>query len=159
MTISRSTSNVNFPALVSSSEQPQLKAPWSDTATITQGNNGATSHYDHGTWDNTYAIDIALPVGTDVLAMADGIVKYVDNDPAGAGGKELAIEHTGPTGKKFVTVYLHLSEILVAQGSSVTQGQVVAKSGDTGNVTGPHLHFHMWNGVAVMIPTQCQLNA
>lgn len=67
----------------------------------------------------------------------------------GAGGKELAIEHTGPTGKKFTTVYLHLSEILVKSGP-VTQGQVVAKSGQSGEWMGqpvkPHLHFHMWSG-------------
>lgn len=126
------------------SEQPQLKAPWVGIAEITQGNNGATSHYDHGTWDNTYAIDVALPVNSDVLAPADGVIKYVDSDPSGAGGKELAIEHTGPTGKKFVMVYLHLNEILVREGKFVKQGQIVAKSGATGDVTGPHMHFHMW---------------
>jgi outer membrane protein assembly factor BamB len=126
------------------SNQPQLRAPWKGTAQIAQGNKGATSHYDHGTWDNTYAIDVALPTGSEVLAPADGVVKYVDNDPGGPGGKELAIEHTGPTGEKFVTVYLHLSEILVAEGGVVREGQVVARSGATGEVTGPHLHFHMW---------------
>jgi len=126
------------------SEQPQLKAPWVGVARITQGNNGATSHHDYGTWDNTYAIDVSLPVGSIILAPADGVVKYVDNDASGAGGKELALEHTGPTGKKFVTVYLHLNEILVTTGSPVKQGQTVAKSGATGTVTGPHLHFHMW---------------
>lgn len=124
--------------------QPQLKAPWVGIVRITQGNNGATSHHDYGTWDNTYAIDVALSVGSDVPAPADGIVKYVDNDPSGAAGKELALEHTGPTGKKFVTVYLHLNDILVEEGNFVKQGQIVAKSGDTGIVTGPHLHFHMW---------------
>lgn len=129
---------------LSLSEQPQLKAPWVGIAKITQGNNGTTSHYDHGTWDNTYAIDVALPLGSDVLAPADGVVKYVDNNSSGAGGKELALEHVGPTGKKFVTVYLHLDSILVSEGESVKQGQIVAKSGATGDVTGPHLHFHMW---------------
>jgi len=126
------------------SEQPQLRAPWVGIARVTQGNNGGTSHYDHGTWDNTYAIDVALPVDSDVLAPYDGTVKYVDNDPNGAGGKELALEHTGPTGKKFITVYLHLDGILVTDGDLVKQGQVVAKSGATGIVTGPHLHFHLW---------------
>ena len=125
------------------SEQPQLKAPWRGIARITQGNKGPT-HKDYGIWDNTYAIDVALPIGSDVLAPADGVVKYVDNDPGGAGGKELAIEHTGPTGKKFVTVYLHLNDILVKEGDSVKQGHVVARSGATGIVTGPHLHFHIW---------------
>jgi len=126
------------------SEQPQLKAPWTGTATITQGNNGMTSHYDHGTWDNTFAIDVALSVGSSILAPADGIVKYVDNDPSGAGGKELALEHKGQSGKRFVTVYLHLNDILVTVGNSVSQGQIIAKSGATGDVTGPHLHFHIW---------------
>jgi len=129
------------------SEQPQLKAPWRGTARITQGNYGSTSHYDHGTWDNTYALDVALVVGSDVLAPNAGIAKYVDTNPSGSGGKELAIEHTGQTGKKFVTVYLHLSDILVEEGDFIKQGQIVAKSGDTGDVTGPHLHFHMWSGV------------
>ncbi len=125
-------------------EQPQLKAPWKGTKKITQGNYGTVSHYDHGTWDNTYAIDAALNYEY-VLAPADGVVIYVDGDPKGAGGKELAINHTGPTGKNFTTVYLHLSKILVKKGSYVKQGQAVAKSGATGTVTGPHLHFHIWN--------------
>ena len=56
----------------------------------------------------------------------------------------MAIEHTGPTGRRFVTVYLHLNGILVKEGDSVKQGQVVARSGATGIVTGPHLHFHIW---------------
>ncbi|MFQ6056203.1 MAG: NosD domain-containing protein, partial [Methanosarcinales archaeon] len=97
------------------SEQPILKAPWNGTKTITQGNYGSTSHYDHGIWDNTYAIDVNLNY-EEVLAPADGVVIYVDNDQSGAGGKELAINHTGPTEKNFTTVYLHLSEIYVKKG-------------------------------------------
>ncbi|MDI6704535.1 MAG: peptidoglycan DD-metalloendopeptidase family protein, partial [bacterium] len=138
--------NNNFPP----SEQPQFKAPWSGIAQITQGNHGATSHYDHGVWDNTYAIDVALPVGTDVLAPADGIISWSDPDPGGAGGIGLAIDCIGPTGKTFTMVFLHLSEIIKEVGSSVKQGEVIAKSGATGtwkgNVVGPHLHFHLWSG-------------
>jgi murein DD-endopeptidase MepM/ murein hydrolase activator NlpD len=132
------------------SGQPLFKAPWVGSRKITQGNNAPQydpySHYDHGDWDNTWAIDISMPVGTDILAPADGRVVYVDNDPVGGGGKELAIEHTGPTGKKYTTVYLHLSQISVQLNQEVKQGQIIAKSGDTGNVTGPHLHFHLWSG-------------
>jgi murein DD-endopeptidase MepM/ murein hydrolase activator NlpD len=126
-------------------EQPMLKSPWRGVARITQGNNGSTSHYDHGAWDNTYAIDVGLPVGSDVLAPADGEVNYIDDDPTGAGGREIAIEHTGPNGDKFITVYLHLDKIFVKSGH-VDQGQTIAKSGKTGNVA-PHLHFHMWNRI------------
>ncbi|MCK4735436.1 MAG: Ig-like domain-containing protein, partial [Methanophagales archaeon] len=132
-----------FTSQLEPSEQPQLKAPWEGTKKITQGNFGSYSHYNHGTWDNTYAIDVALNYES-VLAPASGVVIDVDSDEGGLGGKELAIEHTGPTGKKFVTVYLHLSDIFVKDGEVVSQGQVIANSGATGEVTGPHLHFHMW---------------
>ena len=125
---------------------PLFKAPCEGIFKITQGNNGSASHFDHGTWDNTYAIDIALPIGSNVLAPADGVVNWYDDDTSGAGGKELAIEHTVPTGEIFTTVYLHLSEIIIKSGP-VKQGEIVAKSGNTGDVTGPHLHFHLWNGV------------
>ncbi len=155
--------NDNYPLMrpfenyfVSLSEQPQLKAPWEGIAKISQGNNGNTSHnicykrefdpYDCN-WENTYALDIALSVGSYVLAPADGVVVYVDDNPEGSGGKELAINHTGPTGRNFTTVYLHLNKTFVKDGETVRQGQVVSLSGDTGNVTDPHLHFHLWNGI------------
>jgi murein DD-endopeptidase MepM/ murein hydrolase activator NlpD len=132
------------------SEQPQLKAPWLGIQRITQGNNAPQyppySHYDHGTWDNTYAIDVYLPVGSDVRAPADGVISWYDDDSGGSGGIELAIDHIGPTGKTYTTVYLHLSEIIVKSGT-VEQGDLIARSGDTGYVTDPHLHYHIWNGI------------
>ena len=133
------------PAPVPVNFQPPLQAPWEGRKKITQGNNASFSHYDHGTWDNTWAIDIALETGSNVLAPADGIVEYVDDDPGGAGGKELAIEHIAPSGNTCITVYLHLSEICANAGDPVKQGQIVAKSGATGDGTGSHLHFHMWS--------------
>ena len=128
------------------SDQPTFKAPWEGAARITQGTNGATSHYDHGTWDNTYALDIAsmTPGETfDILAPYDGTVCHIDNDEDGAGGKEVAICHTYG-GNEYITVYLHLSEILVANGASIRQGEKFAVSGMTGSATGVHLHFHMY---------------
>jgi murein DD-endopeptidase MepM/ murein hydrolase activator NlpD len=41
------------------------------------------------------------------------------------------------------TVYAHCSTLLVNEGAQVTQGEVIAKSGETGNTTGPHLHFEV----------------
>lgn len=81
-------------AIAQISEQPLLKAPWRGVAQISQGNRAnkyylGTSHYRHETWENTYAIDVCLPVGTDVLAPADGVVKWFDPDSGGQGGKEL----------------------------------------------------------------------
>jgi murein DD-endopeptidase MepM/ murein hydrolase activator NlpD len=137
------------------SEQPVLKAPWAGMAKISQGNRGWKSHntcYNREleprdcNWENTYAIDVNLPVGSDVLAPAEGVIFDIVNKP-NSGGKELIIQHTVPTGKKFYTVYLHLDKILVEKNKPVTQGWVVAKSGDTGIVTGPHLHFHLWSEI------------
>jgi hypothetical protein len=127
--------------------QTQLIAPWIGSAKITQGNNGSTSHYDSGTYDSIYAIDVRLDVGSDVLAPADGVVRWYDPNPnqSSGGGIELAIDHTDTNGGTFTTVYLHLSAVIRTSGS-VKQGEVIAKSGDTGNVTGPHLHFHIWGG-------------
>ncbi|HCH02080.1 MAG TPA: peptidase M23 [Vibrio sp.] len=79
--------------------------------------------------------DIASPSGTDVLATGDGIVTLTTNHPYA--GKYVVIQH----GSTYRTRYLHLSKILVRQGQAVHRGQVIAKSGATGRVTGPHLHY------------------
>lgn len=80
-------------------------------------------------------VDIATPNGTDVIATADGIVTMTTNHPYA--GKYIVIKH----GSTYATRYLHLSKILVRQGQAVHRGQVIAKSGATGRVTGPHLHY------------------
>ena len=85
-------------------------------------------------------IDIAVPIGTDVLAPADGVVKSVYSTTAG--GRQIVLEHDG-----WMTGYAHLSQQLVSIGDHVAQGQVIAKSGNTGTSTGPHLHFTMTNGM------------
>ncbi|MFR7951781.1 MAG: M23 family metallopeptidase, partial [Acutalibacteraceae bacterium] len=57
-------------------------------------------------------------------------------------GKFLLIDH----GNGMLTRYAHCSKLLVSQGDRVKRGQVIAKVGDTGNVTGPHLHFEVYEG-------------
>ncbi|MFV0574479.1 MAG: peptidoglycan DD-metalloendopeptidase family protein [Vibrio sp.] len=79
--------------------------------------------------------DIACPSGTDVLATADGVVTMVTNHPYA--GKYVVIKHSST----YSTRYLHLSKFLVRQGQAVRRGDVIAKSGATGRVTGPHLHY------------------
>lgn len=80
-------------------------------------------------------VDIASPSGTDVIATGDGIVTLTTNHPYA--GKYVVIQH----GSTYRTRYLHLNKILVRQGQAVHRGQVIAKSGATGRVTGPHLHY------------------
>jgi murein DD-endopeptidase MepM/ murein hydrolase activator NlpD len=79
--------------------------------------------------------DIGAPMGTDVAATNDGIVRItVDHIFSGKG---VFIDH----GLGFYTMYFHLSEILVKDGDLVTAGQIVGKVGATGRATGPHLHW------------------
>lgn len=84
---------------------------------------------DHG------GIDIAVPIGTPVVAPADGVVEFAG--PRGRGGNTVLIRHADGR----VTGYAHLDSINVRAGDRVSQGTAFAASGNTGNSTGPHLHF------------------
>lgn len=87
-------------------------------------------------------VDLAVNNGTAVQAFAAGTVDYIGDSPEY--GLYLQISHAG--GLK--TFYCHCSKLCVQQGQSVVVGEKVAESGDTGNATGPHLHFEMkLNGV------------
>jgi murein DD-endopeptidase MepM/ murein hydrolase activator NlpD len=79
--------------------------------------------------------DIGAPLGADVAATNDGIVRItVDHIFSGKG---VFVDH----GLGFYTMYFHLSEILVKDGDLVTAGQIIGKVGATGRATGPHLHW------------------
>ncbi|MCK8044085.1 peptidoglycan DD-metalloendopeptidase family protein [Shewanella sp. 1CM18E] len=79
--------------------------------------------------------DFATPIGTKIVAPGDGIVSLVTDHRYA--GKYVVIEH----GNKYRTRYLHLSKSLVHKGQRVSRGQVIALSGNTGRITGPHLHY------------------
>lgn len=82
-------------------------------------------------------VDISVPVGTAVMASCGGTVIRAG---WGSGyGRLICIQH--PDGRE--TRYGHLSKILVSAGQTVKQGQKIALSGNTGNSTGPHLHFEI----------------
>lgn len=87
---------------------------------------------------NHDGIDIAVPEGTAVKAAECGTVSYVSEN-AGGYGKFIKIDH----GYGMQTAYGHLSRIDVKNGDEVSSGQVIALSGNTGNSTGPHLHFEI----------------
>jgi murein DD-endopeptidase MepM/ murein hydrolase activator NlpD len=79
--------------------------------------------------------DISAPIGTDVVATNDGIVRLtVDHFFSGKG---VFLDH----GLGFYSMYFHLSEVLVKDGDQVKTGQLVGKVGATGRATGPHLHW------------------
>ncbi|WP_298769830.1 peptidoglycan DD-metalloendopeptidase family protein [uncultured Shewanella sp.] len=88
--------------------------------------------------------DFATPIGTQVIAPGDGVVTMVTNHPYA--GKYIVIDY----GSKYRTRFLHLSKALVRKGQKVTRGQVIALTGNTGRITGPHLHYEfLINGRAV----------
>jgi murein DD-endopeptidase MepM/ murein hydrolase activator NlpD len=79
--------------------------------------------------------DIGAPLGADVAATNDGIVRItVDHIFSGKG---VFVDH----GLGFYTMYFHLSDVLVKDGDLVTAGQIIGKVGATGRATGPHLHW------------------
>lgn len=82
-------------------------------------------------------IDIANYHGADIYAAADGVVTFSGWN--GGYGRSMEIEH----GYGIKTVYAHTSELLVSAGQYVKKGQLIARVGNTGNSTGPHLHFEV----------------
>lgn len=94
-------------------------------------------------------INLALPEGTPVKAAEDGVVAYAGNELKGYGNLVLVRHANG-----FVTAYAHASELMVKRGDTIKRGQVIAKSGQTGNVTSPQLHFEIRKGASPVDPMQ-----
>jgi murein DD-endopeptidase MepM/ murein hydrolase activator NlpD len=94
-------------------------------------------------------INVAVPEGTPIKAADDGVVAYAGNELKGYGNLVL-IKHANG----FVTAYAHASEILVKRGDTVKRGEVIAKSGQTGSVTSPQLHFEIRKGSTPVDPSQ-----
>lgn len=86
---------------------------------------------------NHNGIDIGADMGADVYAADGGVVTYAD--VCQGYGNYIIIDHQNG----YQTAYGHLNEILVTNGEAVTQGQLIGKVGNTGNSTGPHLHFEI----------------
>ena len=90
------------------------------------------------------AIDIVVSLGTKVKATCDG--KVADTGYNSVFGNYVILKHANG----YQSLYAHLSQILVREGTSVAQGAIVGLSGNTGQSTGPHLHFSIFkNGQAV----------
>jgi murein DD-endopeptidase MepM/ murein hydrolase activator NlpD len=83
-------------------------------------------------------VDIALPEGTPVRSMAPGRVRFAGTQ--GDYGNVVWVDHGGTV----LAVYAHLSRVDVDMGQAVGPGQQLGLSGQTGNASGPHLHFEIW---------------
>lgn len=94
-------------------------------------------------------IDLKAPVGTPVFAAQDGTVIYSGSKIRGY-GRLVVLRHF----KQVSTIYAHNSKLLVRPGQYVRQGQKIAISGQSGHVTGPHLHFEVRDGLAALDPEE-----
>ena len=88
-------------------------------------------------------IDFPCPTGTKVVAAQSGVVISVKELNTSYGYYVMIYHGTDSKGRKIVTLYAHNSQILVSPGDTVAKGQPIAKSGSTGNSTGPHCHFEI----------------
>lgn len=111
---------VSFPPI-----PPPIISPFGDW----QGTAGSPRRWQH------YGIDIRVPVGTLVLAAADGTVLRVNEGPIS--GKMIVLAHSAD----LATSYNHLSVIAVKEGQRLRRGEAIGRSGMTGNASTPHLHF------------------
>jgi hypothetical protein len=109
-----------------------------------------------------YAIDVAMPIGTDVLAMRDGTVvsvqeSYFDGDNLFGHENHVFVQHGDGT----VARYAHLTNLgaLVQVGDAVTQGRRIGLSGHTGNSSEPHLHFDATRSCCAVPPNYNELPA
>jgi murein DD-endopeptidase MepM/ murein hydrolase activator NlpD len=122
--------------------------PLNGSGTITQGNNGSTSH----TGKQAYAIDYGVDIGTPIYAMRSGTVtSVIQGYPDTGGGPEKAnqanlieIDHGGG----YYSGYLHLqngfaSKVNIKPGDTVQAGQLIGYSGNSGWSTGSHLHVEV----------------
>ncbi|WP_264357422.1 peptidoglycan DD-metalloendopeptidase family protein [Pseudarthrobacter sp. MM222] len=130
-----------------------LRSPFSGTR-ITSGFGwratppGTVDFYGQGGYMHT-GIDFGAACGTPVYAPAAGTVFSAGwaND---GGGNNVKISHGVVQGNSLTTIFYHNSSVVVSRGQQVSQGQLIAYSGTTGNSTGCHSHFETWlNGRAV----------
>ncbi len=132
--------STSFPFLIPFRKQP---APTPDVQTmiwpvegrLTSG-FGWRAHPDGKEYYHE-GIDIEAPEGTPILACLDGVV--VSAAESEVYGKVIVLDH----GEGLQTLYAHCSELLVRPPQRVKQGDVIARVGQTGNATAPHLHFEV----------------
>jgi murein DD-endopeptidase MepM/ murein hydrolase activator NlpD len=134
--------------------QPEAKAPVAEpeqTASVSAGDFRWPARgrviAGFGANGGNEGINIAVPEGTPVKAAEAGTVTYAGSEVKGYGNLILVRHDNG-----FVSAYAHNGSLSVKRGEQVKRGQVIATSGQTGNVTSPQLHFEIRKGATPVDP-------
>ena len=117
-----------------------ITQPFGPTSVILEPSLGGYAHFHTG-------VDLAAPLGTPVMAAADGLVVAVGHTSVGY-GNYVIIDHGGG----IQTLYGHLLTTSVVDGAKVVRGQEIGKEGSTGFSTGPHVHFELRKDNQVVDP-------
>ncbi|MBF0539078.1 MAG: M23 family metallopeptidase [Nitrospirae bacterium] len=107
---------------------------------------GWRTHPQTGRSEFHSGLDMAVPLGTEVRATADGIVSFAEW--SGGSGNLVVIEH----GFGFTTCYAHNRKVVVQVGQRVRRGDLISYVGSTGNSTGPHVHYEVWKNSSPVDP-------
>jgi len=134
-TLVTTESSINIPNIYPTEKRPSISSPYGYRKD--PFGRGIVFHK---------GIDIPLNVDTDILCTAAGKVKKTGYNRTG--GKYIIINHDSG----YQTYYGHLSSYKVKEGEIVKKGQVIAKSGNTGMSTGPHLHYTVLSGEKTINP-------
>jgi murein DD-endopeptidase MepM/ murein hydrolase activator NlpD len=126
--------------LLSTPEESGPGLIWPISSTVITSDFGRRNDPIHGRRRAHQGVDVRADEGTPVYAAAPGRVELTDY--SSRTGLFVRIDH----GNEVFTRYAHLSEVSVAPGERVAAGQIIGRSGATGRVTGPHLHFEVNEG-------------
>lgn len=145
--LSISLDDIEFLASNKDAMAERVPAIWPLDRRVIRGHIGAFGMRVHPTLRSIRkheGVDFSVPVGTPIVATGNGVV-VVDNLRSGY-GTQIVVDH----GFGYKTRYAHLNKILVEVGQEVKRGQVIGQSGNTGQSSGPHLHYEVIHrGVAV----------
>lgn len=132
---------------------------WSTRIGSFQNSIDKVSNFGKGTWEmpmqgtitqgynsQNHGVDIGAPEGTPIRASRKGVVKFAGM--MGVYGLTIIIDH----GNGLETLYGHNSQVLVKQGYAVLEGDKISLCGNTGESTGPHLHFEIRKNGATVDP-------
>ena len=144
--IQRGTASKDLPA---TGEFAALKGRllWPVAGKIIRG-FGKHTHPKYGTVTMNNGVDIEAPAGAPIVAVAAGVVEFVDW--IDAFGKCVILNHGGG----YYTLYAHVADTMVAQGQKVGRGEAIAEVGDTGSLEGYVCHFEVRRGRLAMNPAE-----